>query len=413
MNRNLWTVAQIGAREHYAVARGLHRHGALNRLYTDLWCDTLRPVAERLPDPLYSLSNRYHPEIPTDRVHDFVGWALASDLRFRLTGSDSDHARFDYHLNQGSAFARRVRDHLLDAPSNPERSVFFGYDTGSLEVLTALRSTEWVTVVDQIDPGRAEKQLVLEETGLWPGWATSAPVLHDAYDDRRRQEWEQADIVVVNSAWSREALQQQGVPGNKIHIVPLAYEPPSHVDPLPAAPNPSRRDPFRILWLGSVILRKGIPYLIQAARQMSNAPVHFDIVGPLGITDAAVRSAPSNMTFHGRVPRDQTSSFYQNADAFILPTLSDGFAITQLEAMAHGLPVIATRNCGRVVEDKHNGLLIPIRDADAIEDAISHLIANPDAYVEMAKQALTAAQAFTLDRAVSRLQDAVARAPVC
>lgn len=412
MTRDLWTVAQIGAREHYAVARGLHRRDMLNRLYTDLWCDTLRPLAERLPPPFYSLANRHHPDLPSGRVHDFMAWALASELRFRLAGPHSDHDRFDHHLSKGSAFAQRVRDHLLRAPSDPSRSVFFGYDTGSLEVLTALRSTDWITVVDQIDPGRVEKEIVLEETDRWPNWATSVPVLHDAYDERRLREWEQADIVVVNSTWSQDALVQQGVPRDKVHVVPLAYDPPSHSAPL-MPPSPSSRHPFRVLWLGSVILRKGIPYLIQAARQLVDAPVQIDIVGPLGITEDAVQAAPDNVTFHGRVPRDQTGTFYQNADAFILPTLSDGFAITQLEAMAHGLPVIATRNCGRVVKDKQNGLLIPIRDADAIENAVRHLLSHPTLCMDMGQHALKTAETFTLERAVSRLEKIVSHTSVC
>ena len=55
---------------------------------------------------------------------------------------------------------------------------------------------------------------------------------------------------------------------------------------------------------------------------------------------------------------------------FVLPTLSDGFAITQLEAMAHGLPVVATPNCGRVVTDGEDGLIVPPADADALASAI-------------------------------------------
>jgi len=69
----------------------------------------------------------------------------------------------------------------------------------------------------------------------------------------------------------------------------------------------------------------------------------------LGITPQAVATAPANVEFRGRVTRDRATREYLVADAFVLPTLSDGFAITQLEAMAHGLPVIVTPNCGAVV----------------------------------------------------------------
>jgi glycosyltransferase involved in cell wall biosynthesis len=120
-------------------------------------------------------------------------------------------------------------------------------------------------------------------------------------------------------------------------------------------------------------LRKGIPYLIEAAKRLNTSSIHIDVVGPIGITDRAMQEAPTNVSFHGRVPRDSVDDWYGRADAFVLPTLSDGFAITQLEAMAHGLPVIATTHCGQVVDDGETGLIVAVRDADALGEAIDRL----------------------------------------
>jgi len=83
------------------------------------------------------------------------------------------------------------------------------------------------------------------------------------------------------------------------------------------------------------------------------------------------------MTFHGLVSRDRTDEFYRSSDLFVLPTLSDGFALTQLEAMAHGLPVIATPNCGEVVSDGVDGLIVPASDANALAEAFQLLIQDP------------------------------------
>jgi len=58
------------------------------------------------------------------------------------------------------------------------------------------------------------------------------------------------------------------------------------------------------------------------------------------------------------------SDWYRSADVFVLPTLSDGFAITQIEAMSHGLPVIATPNCASVVENGVDGLWCPQKTAE-------------------------------------------------
>ncbi len=397
--RRTWITAQIGAREHYAVPRVLHREERLEQLYTDVWCAWGRSVLRAAPDPLRSVANRFHPEIPTSKVHSFTGRALYHRLHEFLLVSDSDARRFQHHIDVGADFAAQVRDDLRRSVDDWHRRVFFGYDTGSLEVLDFLADTPCVTLVDQIDPGRTEKEIVLEEIESWPGWARQAPVMYEPYQERRAKEWDLASVVVVNSEWSKQALVGQGVPADKISVIPLAYEPPSTVESV----RPPTTDPLDVLWLGSVILRKGIQYLVEAARLLRDEPIRFHVVGPIGITDEAVQSSPENMQFRGRVPRDQTAELYRDADVFVLPTLSDGFAITQLEAMAHGCPVIATRNCGRVVTPEEDGLLVPPRDPEALATAVLRCVQEQDLLSAMSSRAQHMAQRFTLDAYVDRL----------
>src|SRR5439155_1655374 len=83
------------------------------------------------------------------------------------------------------------------------------------------------------------------------------------------------------------------------------------------------------------------------------APAEYWMVGPVEIANASTIPSAGRVKWFDPVSRKQAAGFYRNADVFILPTLSDGFAITQLEAQAHGLPIIASKFCGKVVE---NGL---------------------------------------------------------
>ncbi|MCS4047508.1 glycosyltransferase involved in cell wall biosynthesis [Salinibacter ruber] len=397
-----WIVAQIEAREHYAVPRVLHREGVLEHLYTDAWCRWGRNLLRHAPDPLRSLANRYHPSIPSRRVTAYTGWAIAHRLRYWWKGAPSDSARYERFLEKGRGFGERVREALQGADWKEEGLVFFGYDTGSLEPLRFLEATNCFTIVDQMDPGRVEKELVLEEIQRWPGWAASAPVLYEPYQERRRTEWEQADAVVVNSEWSKEALTHQGIGEEKIHVVPLAY------DASGMEPNLdgrfTREGPLRVLWLGRVNLRKGIQYLVEAAKQLEGDSLEFDVVGPVKITEEMVAQAPSNMTFHGRVPRDEVNDYYRNAEVFVLPTLSDGFAITQLEAMAHGLPVVTTPNCGRVVTDGEDGWIIPPRDSDALAETLAFCAGHRSQLRRMAERAHATSKQYTLGRVADALR---------
>jgi len=104
------------------------------------------------------------------------------------------------------------------------------------------------------------------------------------------------------------------------------------------------------------------------------------------------------MTFHGPVSRDQTEEFYRTADLFVLPTVSDGFALTQLEAMAHRLPVIATPNCGEVVTDGVDGLIVPACDPMALAEAFQLLIQDPEKLRAMNEATKAKVQKFSLAR---------------
>jgi glycosyltransferase involved in cell wall biosynthesis len=203
---------------------------------------------------------------------------------------------------------------------------------------------------------------------------------------------------------------KQGVPESKLVVVPLAFEAihdegrGTRDEGYGNEEKSSRRStfdarrPLRVLFLGQVILRKGIQYLIESARLLEKESIHFDIVGAIGISDAAVASAPANMTFHGPVSRDRTEEFYRSADLFVLTTLSDGFALTQLEAMAFRLPVIATPNCGEVVTDGVDGLIVPASDANALAEAFQLILQDPEKLQAMSEATGAKLEQFSLRR---------------
>jgi glycosyltransferase involved in cell wall biosynthesis len=253
-----------------------------------------------------------------------------------------------------------------------------------------------------MDPNRVEVELVRTEEKNWPGWAAQSLQVPEEYFARREEEWRLADRVVVNSEFSRQALLQQGVPPEKLAVIPLCYEPEFRIQNSEFRIHKSNQ-PLRVLFLGQVILRKGIQYLLAAARQLEREPIHFDVVGPVGISREAVSSAPGNVTFHGRTGRDEAAAWYRQSHVFVLPTLSDGFAITQLEAMAHGLPVVATPNCGEVVNDGADGFIVPARNADALADVFRRYLAQPELLPAQSAAASVKAGQFTLERLAKNL----------
>ena len=209
---------------------------------------------------------------------------------------------------------------------------------------------------------------------------------------------------MVNSAWSRSALRDCGVDPDKMIVAPIGYEPPTDVGPVARR---ERSDELRVLWIGSVNLRKGIQYLIEAAKLLKGGRIEFTVAGPLQISAEAVASAPANVRFLGRVSRAQTADLYRQADVFVIPTVSDGFAITQLEAMGFGLPVITTPNCGEVVSDGINGLIVPACDAEALANAILRVDRDRGLLATMAAAAPARAAEFGLRGQTEHLECAI------
>ena len=419
-----WICCQIGAREHYAVARALRRAKRPTELYTDFWASqSVRSIASKSPVKFaQALAARFHHELigdseagkgmsPAVSIHSWNMRSLAWEWGARRKSKAASGGAYFGFIEVGKRFSIRVREALNQRTDLGADTILFAYDTGALETMEwcRARANGIKCVLNQMDPSRVEVDLVKAEAKLWPGWESQPVEVPEAYFQRRQNEWALADRIVVNSEFSRKALLQQGVSAHKLVVIPLCYETAENRSDVEIG-NQKGQDglakagqPLRVLFLGQVILRKGIQYLMAAAKQLERENIHFDVVGSIGISKEAIASAPRNMTFHGRTPRDQAAVWYRKSDVFVLPTLSDGFAITQLEAMAHGLPVVATPCCGEVVTDGTDGFVVPARDADALVKVFQRYLTSPQVLSDQSQAAHAKAKQFTVGRLAENL----------
>ena len=221
-----WIISQIGARQHFGVPRGFEATGQLKRLYTDVWCPRPLRFLRRGSTAMRAFASRFHPQVPPSKVVAFNLRGVADGFRHSAAKNWTvEETHLDY-LRIGETFDRDVVRHLSGRGRlDPEREAFFGFNTGSLETLQFLRARGVVTVLDQIDPAKVEEDMVAAEAERWPGWEKVRGRVPKAYWDRMKSEWDTANIVLVNSNWSKTALIAQGVPAEKIIVVPVAYEP--------------------------------------------------------------------------------------------------------------------------------------------------------------------------------------------
>ncbi len=400
-----WVCCQLGAREHYAIPRALFRLGMLGCLVTDAWVSPSSLLAKCCAHSS-KLGDRFHSELRDARVKAFN----SSLLLFEMFAGARNCVGWPQILARNWWFQSKVVSFLRSQLSTINyQPILLSYSYTALEPFRYAKSVGWKTLLVQIDPGPEEERIVAEETAREPelagGWHPAPP----EYWAFWREECKLADRIVVNSEWSREGLIRGGVPAEKMSIVPLAYEELGvgrRREPRLQRNYPDRftaERPLRVLFLGLINLRKGVARLLEAARILRDEPVEFWMVGPVETAHAKAIGNAGNMKWFGPVTRDQAAEFYRDTDVLILPTLSDGFAITQLEAQAHGLPVIASRNCGKVVENGVNGSILDEPSAAGIAHAIRDCTASPDRLEKLAS-ASGVRDKFTIEALANQLQ---------
>src|SRR5436309_7251184 len=404
-----WLCCQIGAREHYAIPRALFRMGMLDYFATDAWFPP-SSLAAKICGRVSKLAERFHDELSDARVKDF-GSSLIMFEAFARARRLSGWARI---VARDRWFQRKVVSFLRSQLSTIDyQPILLSYSYTALEPFRYAKSRAWKTVLVQIDPGPVEEAIVAAEAARVPELASSWHPAPPEYWAFWREECKLADRIVVNSEWSREGLIRGKVPAEKISIIPLAYEElrvGRRAEPRLRRNYPARftnSRPLRVLFLGLINLRKGIARLLEAARILRDQPIEFWLVGPVEIGNANAIGAAGPVKWFGPVTRKQSADFYKSADVFILPTLSDGFAITQLEAQAYGLPVIASKFCGDVVKSGLNGIVLEEPSAACIAATVRDCVANPGRLQKLAA-ASRLDNKFTLPALAQQLQELAA-----
>jgi glycosyltransferase involved in cell wall biosynthesis len=415
-----WICCQLGAREHYAISRALFRIGVLGSLVTDAWVPP-SSLSARCCGHSSKFRHRFHSELRDAQVKAFnSSWVLFETIA-RARGLQM----WPSILARNRWFQRKVVNALTShiGPQTSESPILLSYSYAALEPFRYAKAHGWKRVLVQIDPGPAEERIVAEEAARVPQLAADWQPAPPEYWTFWREECELADRIVVNSEWSREGLMREGFAPEKLTVIPLAYE-TAEVSRLRLATArqeiqkseirnqklhrsyPARfasERPLRVLFLGLINLRKGVARILEAARMLRNEPVEFWMVGPVEIANARTITDAGRVKWFGAVTRNQAGGFYRNADLFILPTLSDGFAITQLEAQAHGLPVIASKFCGKVVRNGINGIILDEPSAACIAHAVRDCIASPNRLEKLAS-ASGARDKFTIEALANELQ---------
>jgi glycosyltransferase involved in cell wall biosynthesis len=363
-------VAMLGARMHYAVPRILNDAGMLHRFFTDSYVGN-KPMLDRalaaLPARLRStatrrLAGRQEKSIPGTLVTSFdrLGFQYALARRKARDGG----ARADVYERFNTRFNHAVLRHGLG-----QADTLWGFNTACREMFQVARRDGLATIVEQtILPTVLEEKLMREAAQDWPDWQPGLEFADQQLAAREQDEWELADRIVAGSPFVAEGLADCGVAPEKIHVLPYGVD-ASRFSPATARSIAGR--PLRILFVGEVGMRKGVPYLLEALSRLDRKLVEARLVGTVVLDRDRLGRYADRAQILGPVPRSEMPELFRWADVFVLPSVVEGSATVTYEALMSGLPVITTPNSGSVVQDGRSGRIVPVCDIDALATAIA------------------------------------------
>jgi len=217
---------------------------------------------------------------------------------------------------------------------------------------------------------------------LWQGecdrWCPGEKVpLPNWIYGRQKRELERADLVLCPSEFVRHTMVANGLPASKCFINPFGADTgifqPRHK--LPTAP--------RFISVGTISLRKGHQYLFRAFEQVKKLLPNAELIC-VGRYKADFRKErpqwEGRFLHYPSVPHSELAKLLQTCTAFVLASVEEGFARALAEAMAAGLPIIATPQTGAttLVRDGVEGLIVPARDPPKLAEAILRLASDAE-----------------------------------
>lgn len=242
-------------------------------------------------------------------------------------------------------------------------TVFHGWNTQALRSIRAAKAQGAQVVLECGSTYTPYKEQLLTEE--YQEFGSKFPVMEPERRESALAEFQEADYIFVPSEFAWKTFTDAGFSPERVIVVPRA------VDTASFSPALHAPEQFTVLFMGKLSIRKGLHYLLEAWRELNLRDGRLVLVGNPDETMKPLLDmyhSVENIEFAGHT-KDPAAAF-RRASCFVFPSLEEGSAKVNYEAMATGLPVITTANSGPIIEDGADGFIIPIRDKEAIKERI-------------------------------------------
>ncbi|HEX4021322.1 MAG TPA: glycosyltransferase [Acidobacteriaceae bacterium] len=359
------SLAVFGVFHHFELAHQLRQHGYLQTVYSTF--------------PWFRLQRE---GLPHEHVETFP-WFHTGMAALARYGMYPSRWTEDLDWWNGLAFDAWIKRRI------PPTDALIAISGAAVDTGRMLQSRGGKYICDRGSThARFQGRTVSEEFRNWG----QEIVTHDSRDtEREEQQYALADCITVPSHFAARSFVAQGLPAEKIRVIPYGVR----LDSFHPQGEPAREE-FNVIFAGQIGLRKGVPYLLEAFARLRHPHKRLRMVGALQseMRPLLSRLPLDQVEFLGVVSRSQLADYLSTSNVLVLPSIEEGLALVQGEAMACGCPVIATPNSGSedLFADGKEGFIVPARDAQAVTDRLQQLADDRSLQQQMRAAALQRVQ---------------------
>jgi starch synthase len=354
-------LAVFGVYHHFELAHQLHRKGHLQKIYSTWpWTRLKREGISR------SLVSTF----PLIHTTDYL-----------LNRSRLYPAAISSKMNSWNTLAFDRWTNKLIAPCD----AFIAISGAGLMTGHKVQSNGGKFICDRgSSHQRYQEKIVAEE---YRRWNVPQPLNKPHIAIREEKIYALADAITVPSTVAQRSFVAMGTPQEKVHVVPYGVR----LDQFTRTEDPPQNS-FEVLFAGQISLRKGVPYLLQAFARLKHPNKRLTIVGAIQDDMRQLLSTlpTDNVVFTGSVTQAQLAKKMSASHLLVLPSVEEGLALVQGQAMACGCPVLATTATGAedLFTDGKEGFIVPDRDVDALVERMQQLADDPALQLRLSEAAL-------------------------
>ena len=393
-----------------ALLRGFQRRGMDYSFYTTLAFDNASWWTSWMPSRAKSEIGRRLFDIPGSRCKRHPARELGRLLLSRCpgrpwVGHETGPFSVDAVYQDLDQFVARE----LGRSGGQIRAVY-AYEDGAHETFAAARLLGMECCYElPIAYWETSRRLLQEEAQRWPEWEPTLLGTRDSEEklERKSDELRWADLVVCPSSFAHQSLPE-AIRSSKRCLVAEFGSPVVSAEPRERA---EQTGPLRVLFAGSMTQRKGLADLFAAMKLLPRSDLELVVMGSLLLPLEFYRRHCPHFRYEPTRSHEGVLALMRTCDVLVLPSIVEGRALVQQEAMSCGLPIIATPNAGGedLIEAGRTGFLVPIRAPAEIAAKLAWFADHRSELPAMRACAREKAMGLTWERYADKIIDVLPR----